>query len=217
MIARKDEDSPDDMTVSISEDDLRYRHVAEKVKESTNAVIFFVMDVSGSMTDEKRYLARSFFFLLYQFIRYKYENVEIVFISHMVDAEEVDEDKFFKQHTMGGTMVSPAVEKVISIASERYHPDSWNIYAFHCSDGDNWTTDNEKAVQSSRKLRDMCQLYGYCEIVPLEESDKWSIVNDSTLMNHYKILIDKKFNCVKIMSKDDVWPAFKKLFGGHVV
>ena len=217
MIKRENEIEDEDFKIPLDENDLRYRHVTNKPKECTNAVVFFVMDVSGSMTDEKKYLARSFFFILYQFLRYKYEKVEIVFISHTTDAEEVTEDSFFSREASGGTMMSPAIEKVANIVEDRYHPDSWNVYAFHCSDGDNFDSDCAKTVKASRALKELCQMYCYCEIVPIDEDTKWGLATDSSMMQHYKPLVDKKFVSVKISTKKDVWPSFKKVFGGKSV
>ena len=101
-----------------------------------------IMDTSGSMDTMKKYLARCFFFLLYQFIRSKYRNVEIVFIAHHTEAKEVTEDEFFHKGESGGTLISSGYQKALEIIAERYHPTLWNIYAFHCSDGDNFDTDN---------------------------------------------------------------------------
>lgn len=206
----------DEESFSFIEKDLRYRHVDSKPKESANAVIFFVMDTSGSMTKAKKYLARSFYFLLYQFLRYRYENVDIVFISHTTDAKEVTEDEFFTKKESGGTYLSPAVRKVTEIAYERYHPDSWNIYAFHCSDGDNWGDDLEKSVTASRELKDLCQMYCYCEVIPTDEEPGWMSGQDSAMSSYYAPLVDQTFKIVKLSSKFDIWPAFKTIFGGKL-
>ena len=92
------------------ESDIRYKHFKKTEKESDSAVIFFLMDVSGSMSRKKKYLVRSFFFLLYQFLRYKYTSVEIVFVSHTTVAQEVDEQSFFTRGSSGGTKISSAIE-----------------------------------------------------------------------------------------------------------
>ena len=159
-------DPESDESFGYIENDLRYRHIKKDTKYATNACIFFVMDVSGSMTKEKKFLARSFFFLLYHFIRSKYEKTEIVFVSHDTQAYEVDEDRFFNRGSSGGTLVSPALNYVLEQAEKRFNPKSWNIYTFHCSDGDNWLSDMDAAIEASKKLKDMCQLYGYCQIEP---------------------------------------------------
>ena len=167
-------------------------------KNISNAVIFFIMDVSGSMTKEKKYLARSFFFLLYHFIRSKYEKTEIVFVAHDTRPYETDEDKFFNRGTGGGTMVSPAIDYVIEQANKRFNPQSWNLYAFHCSDGDNWGEDMDKTIVSNETLKNMCQFYGYCEITPEDERIKWG--NGSTLSEAYEPYEDEKFKIGTIIS-----------------
>jgi hypothetical protein len=147
-------------TFSFHEDDLRYRHFKVTPKPCTNAVIFFLMDVSGSMTQDKKFLARSFFFLLYQFIRSKYETVEVVFVTHDTEARLVEEKEFFTEATSGGTIASSALELTLQEINKRYHPSSWNVYTFQASDGDNFSSDNEKFIKLARELMDICQLYG---------------------------------------------------------
>ena len=151
------------------EDDLKYKYIDIQRKPITNAVIFMIMDVSGSMTKRKKFLARSFFFLLYQFIRYKYQNIELVFISHTTEAKETNEEDFFKKASSGGTYISSGLEKAEQIIQERYAPSSWNIYTFHCSDGENWSEDNPKALEKMRNLVNISQLAGYIQIKALQE------------------------------------------------
>ena len=196
------------------EDDLKYRHIKKTNKEASSAVVLFLMDISGSMTTDKKYLARSFFFLLYQFIRHRYESVEIVFVAHDIQAYEVNEEQFFNRGNSGGTLVSPALEMAGDIINKRYHPNSWNVYLFHCSDGDNWPSDMAKAVKTSETMKELCQLYGYCEIKP--SGDNVFSSGDSSLSSTYSHLVDDKFKISKIYSKDDIWPAFKSFFGGKL-
>jgi sporulation protein YhbH len=195
--------------------DLRYKHIKETHKESSSAVIFFVMDISGSMTQDKRYLARSFYFLLYQFIKHRYENVDLVFIAHDTHAYVVSEEQFFTRGRGGGTMVSSAIEKTLEIIEKNYHPANWNIYSFHCSDGDNWTADLEKTTELSERLKNVSQLYCYCEIEPDVDRIKW-LGDESRLSSIYQHLCDKNFKIVKINQPADIWPAFKNLFGGKL-
>ena len=191
------------------EDDLKYKHIEIKHKPITNAVIFFIMDVSGSMGKQKKFLARSFFFLLYQFIRYRYEKIDIVFIAHTTEAKEVNEDDFFQRGSSGGTFISSDLDKSLEIINERYNPNSWNIYAFHGSDGENWMEDNEKAKISMKKLIDICQLSGYIQIVP--DGDK---VYGKEMADVFAPLVTDNFKVLKLGKKEDVWPQFSKLFGG---
>lgn len=198
------------------DNDLRYHHIKEKPKEATNAVIFFMMDVSGSMTQEIKFIARSFYFLLYQFIRHKYEKIEIVFIGHTTEAFETDEDSFFKRGSSGGTHVSSAPELALEIIRKRFHPSSWNIYAFHCTDGDNWEDDNPKAFDKYRDLVSISQMIGYCEIKPTDSTPLWVKESGDGLTRLLSALTPKlKIACIK--SKDDIWPTFLKFFGGEVL
>ena len=129
------------------DDDLVYRHMITDMRKESNAVVLCLMDTSGSMDTMKKYLARSFFFLLYQFICTKYRNVEIVFIAHHTEAKEVTEEEFFHKGESGGTFISSGYQKALEIIQARYHPSLWNVYAFHCSDGDNFDSDNPQALQ----------------------------------------------------------------------
>jgi uncharacterized sporulation protein YeaH/YhbH (DUF444 family) len=196
------------------EDDLAFHHIKDKPKEATNAVIFFMMDVSGSMTKNIKFIARSFFFLLYQFIRHKYEEVEIVFIGHTTEAFETDEDSFFKRGESGGTHVSSAPKLALEIVNKRFHPSSWNIYAFHCTDGDNWAEDNGRAIEAFKSLTNVSQMMCYCEICPDSERMAWQSENSDTLMKHLAGVNDEKFKTSTLKSANDIWPVFKKLFGG---
>ncbi len=199
--------------------DLKYKHIAPTPKESSNAVVFFMMDVSGSMTKNKKYIARSFFFLLYQFLRHKYDSVEVVFVAHSVEANEVNEDQFFSRGQGGGTLISSALELTLEIISKRFHPSSWNVYAFHCSDGDNWPSDNDKSVDLSTQLRDICQLYGYCEIKPEGDDLGWGspAISDNTIGQRYDAIQNNSFKTVRICDASHIWPAFNKFFGGKNV
>jgi hypothetical protein len=154
----------------------------------------------------KKYLARSFFFLLYQFIRSKYRNVEIAFVAHHTDAKEVTEEEFFHKGESGGTLISSGYQRALEIIAERYHPSLWNVYAFHCSDGDNFDSDNAAALRTARELTDVCNLFGYGEIKPLG-----SRYYESSMLNIFRRLDADNFQTVLIERKEDVWPSFKAL------
>ncbi len=149
-------------------DDLRYRHRVPSLLPESNAVVICIMDTSGSMNTTKKYLARSFFFLLYQFVRTRYQNIDLVFIAHHAQAREVNEDEFFHKGESGGTMISSGYRKALEITQDRYHPSLWNIYAFHCSDGENFDSDNLEAEKAAQELCAVCNLFGYGEIKPSE-------------------------------------------------
>ena len=214
-------------------DDLKYHHIKPKIKENSSAVIFFLMDVSGSMSQERKFLARSFFFLLYQFLNHKYEKVEVVFISHSTEADRVTEADFFKVGTYGGTIVSSCLDKELEIIEKEFHPNTWNIYTFYCGDGENWISDNEKALDDFKKIKDLSQLVGYCEIneqyseladndlgdnafhaSPWGNFSAWKNEELDNLWSKLKPICDNKFKKVMIGNPDHIWTAFKYLFGG---
>src|SRR6266705_1925011 len=186
------------------EDDLVYRHMIMDMKKESNAVVICVMDTSGSMDTMKKYLARSFFFLLYQFICTKYRNVEIVFIAHHTEANEVTEEEFFHKGESGGTFISSGFTKALEITQARYHPSLWNIYAFHCSDGDHFDSDNPAALRAAKELAEVCNLFGYGEIKPLG-----SRYYESSMLNIFRRLDADNFQTVLIERKEDIWPSFK--------
>jgi len=203
-------------------DDLKYKHMKQKNVESSSAVVFFIMDVSGSMDKNKKYLARSFYFLLYQFLRHRYENIEVVFISHATDAKEVSEDDFFKKATSGGTMMSTAFELEKEIINKRYYPSSWNIYTFYCGDGENWTIDNQKAVDIMTELADINQMMCYGEINPFltEEAEGPFVQYDSgkdpgSMWHRLSICEYLGIKRIRIKSHKDIWPSFNRLFGAR--
>ena len=211
------EEAEDGETFPFHEDDLRYRHYKKKPEPCTNAVIFFIMDVSGSMSQDKKFLARSFCFLMYQFLRSKYETLEIVFITHDTEAREVNEDEFFTQYTSGGTIVSKAISLTSEIIHKRFHPSSWNIYVFQCSDGDNFITDNAKYLEEVFLLKNDCQLFGYVEIDPDKSNMQYSYTNPEyqTLYDILHPLKDKKLQTSYIVRKEDVWKAFRTILGAE--
>jgi uncharacterized sporulation protein YeaH/YhbH (DUF444 family) len=156
------------------------------------------------MDTMKKYLARSFFFLLCQFVSTKYRNVEIIFIAHHSQAREVNEEEFFSKGESGGTIISSAYTKALDIIAARYHPSLWNIYAFHCSDGDNFDTDNEAAKRCAESLCEVCNLFGYGEIKP-----SGGFTYESSMMTVFQNLSAPNFVTIRIERKEDIWPSFK--------
>lgn len=204
------EEAEEGETFPFHEDDLKYRHFKLKDEPCTNAVVFFIMDVSGSMTQNKKFLARSFCFLMYQFVRSKYENVEVVFITHESEAKEVTEKDFFTVSTSGGTCASTGLALANTIVDERFQPSAWNLYAFHLSDGDNFDSDNGKYLEEHAKLEADVQLFGYVE---LEPERAWG--QDLKLSRVLAPRIKGNSKCVLINEKEDVFPAFKALLGAE--
>jgi len=202
----KDDMPGEDERFPFTEDDLRYRRLKETHKKDFNAVVLCIMDVSGSMDQTKKYMARSFYFLLYQFLRLKYSNVEVVFIAHTTTAKEVGEVEFFHKGESGGTYISSGYEKALEIIEQRYNPKNWNIYAFHCSDGDNWTEDNKKAVELALKLCEVCNLFGYGEIVP-----GYYFAGSTVKSEFIKNISKSNFVIVTMSRKDDIVTGLKRL------
>ncbi len=194
-------------------DDLRFKSWEEDVRYESNAAIIAMMDVSGSMSEFKKYIARSFFFWMVRFLRTKYDQVKIVFISHHTEAKEVTEEQFFTQGESGGTVVSSAYKLALDIIEERFPPRDWNVYPFHFSDGDNYYSDNDEAVTLADKLIERCNLFGYGEIG--EEGGGMYRRSSGALLSIFtdRIKNQARFIGVKIDEKEDVYPALKKFFG----
>lgn len=200
-----EEEQVGDERLPFREDDLRYNRVKPDIRRHSNAVVICIMDTSGSMDQTHKYLARSFYFLLYQFVRWKYQQVEVVFIAHTTEAKEVNEQEFFHRGESGGTYISSGYAKALEIIEQRYNPVAWNIYAFHCSDGDNWVSDNEQAVALAQQLCAVANLFGYSEINP-------NFLYHSLIRREFaeKLRADN-FVMVNISHKEDIWPAFKQI------
>ena len=198
---------------NVKKEDLRFKAWEEIPHYESNAVVIAMMDVSGSMGEFKKYIARSFYFWMVRFLRTKYDNVDIVFISHHTEAREVTEEQFFTQGESGGTVVSSAYRLALDIICERYNPRDWNIYPFHFSDGDNYYSDNEEAVRLADELIATCNLFGYGEIG--EEGGAGYRRSSGALLSIFNDRLKNKerFVGVRIDDKEDVYPALRQFFG----
>src|SRR5215216_4447496 len=196
-------------------EDLRYKTWEEQVEYQSNAVVIAMMDVSGSMGDFKKYIARSFYFWMVRFLKTKYDNVKIVFISHHTEAKEVSEEQFFTQGESGGTVVSSAYRLALDCIAERFPARDWNIYPFHFSDGDNYYSDNDEAVRLADELIATCNLFGYGEIG--EEGASSYRRSSGALLSIFKDRLkhQERFVGVRIDDKEDVYPALKEFFGNR--
>lgn len=189
----------------ITPEDLRYKTWDLTHKQESNAVVLAMMDTSGSMGPYEKYIARSFFFWMVRFLRTKYQNVQIVFLAHHVEARETTEEEFFTRGASGGTRCSSVYRLALEIIQNRYNPRDYNIYAFHFSDGDNLAADNELCIKLIQDLLQVCNLVGYGEI-------EGPYYYTSTLRSAYKKISDPKFIVVTIKDKSGVYPALKKFF-----
>jgi sporulation protein YhbH len=191
----------------LTNDDLRFKTWERRVREESNAVVIAMRDVSGSMGEFEKYITRSFYFWMVRFLRTRYTQVQIVFITHHTEAKEVDEDTFFNLGESGGTKVSSAYQLALDIANERYPASEWNTYPFHFSDGDNWgEVDNQRCLDLVKALLGRSNAFGYGEI---QEGGRRS---PSTLMSAFSQIRDPHFIGVTITRKEDVYPALKQFF-----
>jgi uncharacterized sporulation protein YeaH/YhbH (DUF444 family) len=196
--------------------DVRYRRFDPVPKPVAQAVMFCLMDVSGSMTEHMKDLAKRFYSLLYIFLRRRYKHVDVVFIRHTHVAAEVDEDTFFHSPETGGTVVSTALEEMRRVVKERYDPDAWNIYAAQASDGDNTASDNER---TARMLTDdilpVCQYYAYLEVGrDAEHFPPGFMRRDSDLWQTYTAVARNGAPLAmrKVTHRRDIYPVFRELF-----
>jgi uncharacterized protein len=212
-IRRQARDEGEAKLGKIKKEDLRFKSWEEEIKYESNAVVMAMMDISGSMGEFKKYIARSFFFWMVRFLRTKYDNVKIIFISHHTEAKEVSEEQFFTQGESGGTVVSSAYKLALDIIHERYNPRDWNVYPFHFSDGDNYYSDNEDAVKLADVLIETCNLFGYGEIG--EEGMASYRRSSGALLSIFndRLKNQDRFIGVRIDDKEDVYPALKQFFG----
>jgi uncharacterized sporulation protein YeaH/YhbH (DUF444 family) len=196
--------------------DVRYRRFDPVPKPVAQAVMFCLMDVSGSMTEHMKDLAKRFYSLLYIFLRRRYKHVDVVFIRHTHVAAEVDEDTFFHSPETGGTVVSTALDEMRRVVTERYDPDAWNIYAAQASDGDNTASDNER---TARMLTDdilpVCQYYAYLEVGrDAEHFPPGFMRRDSDLWQTYTAVARNGAPLAmrKVTHRRDIYPVFRELF-----
>ncbi len=187
--------------------DLRYRHRVMVPKPISQAVMFCLMDVSASMDEFKKDLAKRFYTLLYLFLSRKYEHVEIVFIRHTDDAEEVDENRFFHDRKTGGTVVCSALKLMREIIDDRYSPSEWNIYGAQASDGDAFGADPEKSRGFLEEhLLPMVRHFAYIEVTEQRS------LRLSTLSNAYSRIECGHFAMVEVEEHRDIYPVFRELF-----
>ncbi len=186
--------------------DLRYNHRVKVPQPSTQAVMFCLMDVSGSMTQERKDLAKQFFILLYLFLQRNYERIDVVFIRHHTVAMEVDEDEFFHSRETGGTVVSSALNLTRDIIRARYPSSAWNIYCAQASDGDNWPDDSPGCREMlTNELLPLMQYFAYIEITPASHQRLWQ---------EYEMVKEThpNFAMQQIDGAADIYPVFRKLF-----
>ena len=195
--------------------DLRYRRFTQVPKPSARAVMFCMMDVSGSMSEPMKDLAKRFFLLLHVFLERRYKRVELVFIRHTETAEEVDEQTFFTDPRTGGTVVSTALAEFIRIQRDRYPQDSWNIYAAQASDGDNAGNDTQKTVSMlENDVLPSVQHFAYIEVA----MSAAVIRGETDLWRGYDPVARRtpRLAMRRVSDKRDIFPVFRDLFSRKV-
>ncbi|MEQ6390731.1 sporulation protein YhbH [Bacillaceae bacterium S4-13-58] len=185
-------------------EDVRYKTWDEKIKPDSKAVVLAMMDTSGSMGLWEKYMSRSFFFWMTRFLRTKYETVEIEFIAHHTEAKVVSEEHFFSKGESGGTICSSAYRKTLELIEQKYSPESYNIYPFHFSDGDNLSSDNKRCIDLVNQLMEVSSMFGYGELNQYNRH--------SSLMSVYRNIEDPKFRHYILRRKPDVFYAMKHFF-----
>lgn len=193
--------------------DIRYRRFETIPKPVAQAVMFCLMDVSGSMSEHMKDLAKRFYMLLYVFLTRRYRHVELVFIRHTDRAEEVDEDTFFHGPASGGTLVSSALEAMKEIVRSRYRPEDWNIYAAQASDGDNLYSDGEVTAGLLKDyILPVTQFFAYLEVG--EATGNPFDTSDSSLWALYQRLRSEgaPLSIRKVSSRGEIFPVFHELF-----
>ncbi|MCP4864576.1 MAG: YeaH/YhbH family protein, partial [Alteromonas sp.] len=186
--------------------DLRFKNYAKKPVPTSKAVMFCLMDVSGSMDQATKDMAKRFYILLYLFLSRTYKNVEVVYIRHHTQAKEVDEQEFFYSQETGGTIVSSALKLMDEIIAERYQESDWNIYAAQASDGDNWADDSPQCRELlMKKLLPVTRYFAYIEITERQHQSLW---------REYQSVEEacSNFVCKHIISVSDIYPVFRELF-----
>jgi hypothetical protein len=185
--------------------DLRYRSRIRVPVPTSKAVMFCLMDVSGSMDEGRKELSKRFFILLYLFLTRHYEKIELVFIRHHTQAAEVDEENFFHARETGGTVVSSALVLMEEIIRARYNPSEWNIYGAQASDGDNWHHDSGRCRELlNDKILPLTRYYAYVQVAE-EEQNLWE--EYSQLLG-----VNRHFAMRKATSQDQIYPVFRDLF-----
>jgi uncharacterized sporulation protein YeaH/YhbH (DUF444 family) len=187
--------------------DLRFNNYVQRPEPTSQAVMFCLMDVSGSMDQETKDIAKRFYILLYLFLTRSYRDVDVVYIRHHTQAKEVDEEEFFYSRETGGTIVSSALELTRDVIEQRYPPTDWNIYAAQASDGDNWNDDSPVCEQLLAKhLLPQLRYFAYVEITKRDHQGLW---------DHYSRLLEShdNFAMQQIREHDDIYPVFREFFG----
>jgi uncharacterized sporulation protein YeaH/YhbH (DUF444 family) len=191
--------------------DLTYNRTERRPRPKTQAVMFCLMDVSASMTEELKELSKRFFMLLHLFLTRHYSEVDIVFIRHTTKAQEVDEETFFRATETGGTVISSALDEMLRVVRDRYPVDDWNIYAAQASDGHNFDDDMGRCMDMlENEILPICQYYAYIEVYSDEHLSPFL----SVVWSGYETIDDnhENFAMKRVSGPGDIYPVFRELF-----
>lgn len=211
-IKRNARDNGDPKFGDLKDEDMRFRTWDEKIERHSNAVVYLMMDRSGSMDDHKRYLCKATFWWLVRFLEERYDRVEIVFIAHDAEAKVVPEKDFFDLSNDGGTVCSSAYELCWRDIKESRPVNIWNVYCFHFSDGDNMFDDNDKCVKIVKEILERANMFAYGEVA-YENSD-WQ--PNSTLLQSLKQIENPRMMTAVLNEKSDVYRVLQKFLNQDI-
>lgn len=194
---------------AFTDDDLRFRQLAKREQPATQAVIFMLLDVSGSMGDRERQIAKTFFFWAIQGLKRQYRHLELVFVAHTSEAWEFQEEEFFRATGTGGTVTSTGLRKVKEIIDERFSPSQYNIYLFYASDGENFPSDQPDAQRALDVLLKDCNYTGFLEIAASSGA-----LPDSEVAKLFAQAARSNQTCgaFRVSNTDDIWNAVRHFF-----
>jgi uncharacterized protein len=194
---------------AFTDDDLRFRQLAKREQPATQAVVFLLLDVSGSMGERERQISKTFFFWAIQGLRRQYRHLDLVFVAHTSEAWEFQEEEFFRVTGAGGTVASTGLKKVREIIDARYSPSQYNVYLFYASDGENFPSDQPQAHSALADLLNDCNYAGFLEVAAIAGS-----APDSELG---KLFMDTgrdhtNIGAYRVSSAEDIWGAVRHFF-----
>jgi uncharacterized protein len=201
-----------DDPMPFTDDDLRYRQLVQRRKPSVNAAVIFALDVSGSMGETERQLAKTFFFFALQGIRRQYTRVETIFLAHGSEAWEFSEPEFFQTSGTGGTVTSSVLTLTREVMQNRYNPAHYNVYLFYASDGENFTEDREPATSLLRELAPQINYTGFLEIRPPH-----GLSTQTEMGEIFTQLRDEKLpmGMARVTRNEEIWAALRHFFSQH--
>jgi len=198
------EDAP-----TFTNDDLRFRQLTKREQPAIQAVVFLLMDVSGSMSDRDRQLAKTFFFWAVQGLRRQYRHLETVFVAHTTEAWEFNEEEFFQVTGSGGTVASTGLAKVREIVDARFSPSRYNIYLFYASDGDNYAADRPAAETALASLAEVANYCGYLEV---SSGSQRQLATETGHLFSELASAGKAAGSFAVNAVEDIWEAVKHFF-----